>query len=278
MRLVRSALLAFLLAALTAGLALVGLSPAQAAAGPYTALGDSYSSGVGTRTYYPDSGSCYRSPRAYPVLVAQRLGAPLTFAACSGARVPDVLNQLGSLNASTEYVTVSVGGNDAGFADVITQCALPWPWTCTADIDNANNYIRNTLPGALDNLYTRIRDRAPNARVAVVGYPRLFNGEACNALARISRAEQTALNQTADLLATTIAGRAAAHGFGFVDVRGAFTGHAVCDDAEWINGLSNPIMESYHPKAVGQSSGYAPAVQSRLSSLTVDRQAPPRSV
>jgi len=273
MRPVRLALLAVLVAAM----ALVGI-PAQAAAGPYTALGDSYASGVGSREYYPDSGDCHRSPHAYPVLVGQSLGAPLTFAACSGARVPDVLNQLGSLSASTAYVSVSVGGNDAGFADVITQCALPWPWTCTTEINNANNFIRNTLPGLLDDLYTRIGDRAPNARVAVVGYPRLFNGEECNPAARISPAEQSSLNQTADLLATTTAARASAHGFAFVDVRSAFNGHAVCDDAEWINGLSNPILESYHPKAVGQSSGYAPLVRAQLASLAVDQQAPQRTL
>jgi lysophospholipase L1-like esterase len=254
-----------IITAAVALLSLVGVDQASAAAGPYTALGDSYSSGVGTKNYYPDSGSCYRSPQAYPVQVAARIGAPLTFAACSGARVPDVLNQLGSLSAGTAYVTVSVGGNDAGFADVITKCAYPWPWTCTGDITNANNYIRGTLPGALDNLYTQIRTRAPNARVVVVGYPRLFNGEECNALARISPSEQSALNQTADLLATTISGRATAHGFGFVDSRTAFTGHAVCDDVEWLNGLSNPVLESYHPNANGQTAGFTPLVQNKLT-------------
>lgn len=266
-----SARLAIVTAFATA-LTLVGVTQAQAAAGPYTALGDSYSSGVGTGNYYSDSGSCYRSPQAYPVQVAQRIGAPLTFVACSGARVPDVLNQLGSLNGSTAFVTVSVGGNDAGFADVITRCALPWPWTCTTEINNANNYIRNTLPGALNNLHNQIRTRAPSARVVVAGYPRLFNGEECNAGARISPAEQASLNQTADLLATTIAGRAAAHGFGFVDVRGAFTGHAVCDDVEWINGLSNPVLESYHPNARGQIAGYTPLVQSRLTAAAATAQ------
>jgi lysophospholipase L1-like esterase len=258
----------FRLAVVTATISLLtlaGVTQAQAAAGPYTALGDSYSSGVGTRTYYADSGSCYRGPNAYPVQVAARLGAPLTFAACSGAKVADVLNQLGSLNTSTAFVTVSVGGNDAGFADVITRCALPWPFTCTNEINNANNIIRNTLPGALDNLYTQIRSRAPNAKVVVAGYPRLFNGEECNLGARISPAEQASLNATADLLATTISGRAAAHGFGFVDVRTAFTGHAVCDDVEWLNGLSNPILESYHPNAAGQTNGYTPLVASALS-------------
>jgi lysophospholipase L1-like esterase len=269
MRPVRRSLLAVLAVLSSTALTLAVLPSAEAAAGPYTALGDSYSSGVGSRTYYEDSGSCYRSPKAYPVLVAQSLGAPLTFVACSGARVPDVLNQLGSLNASTGYVTVSVGGNDAGFADVITQCALPWPWTCTGDIDNANNFIRNSLPALLDNLYTQIHNRAPNARVAVVGYPRLFNGEQCNSLSRISPDEQSRLNGTADLLATTIHARASAHGFGFVDPRSAFTGHAVCDDVEWLNGLSNPVMESYHPNATGQSAGFAPLVRGGLGAAAV---------
>jgi lysophospholipase L1-like esterase len=247
------------------GLALVGAPVASAAPPAYTALGDSYASGVGTRTYYQDGTSCQRSSYAYPVLDAQRLGAALTFAACSGARVADVQNtQLGSLNAGTRYVSVTVGGNDAGFISVITQCAKPWPYTCWGDISNANNFIIGTLPGRLDTLYDAIRARASTARVVVVGYPRLFNGRECNLGARISSGEQSELNHTADLLASTIGARAAAHGFGFVDVRASFTTHAICDAVEWINGLSNPISESYHPNVTGQSTGYAPAVETSL--------------
>jgi lysophospholipase L1-like esterase len=248
---------------------LVWAAPAHAATPAYTALGDSYSSGVGTRTYYNDGSSCFRSPYAYPVLDAARIGAALTFAACSGARVGDVLNtQLGSLSAATAYVTVSVGGNDAGFTKVITQCALPWPYTCWGDINNANSYITNTLPGALDRLYNAIRARAPNARVAVVGYPRLFNESDCQSLARISPGEQAAMNDTANLLDNTTRSRAVAHGFAFVDPRTAFTGHAVCDAVEWLNGLSNPTSESYHPNRTGHSSGYAPLVASALLATT----------
>ena len=234
------------------------------AAGAYTALGDSYSSGTGTRVYY-DSSSCQRSPYAYPVIDAARLGATLTFAACAGARVADVQNnQLGSLNGTTNYVTVSVGGNDAGFSSVISACARPWPYTCWTEINNANNFIVNTLPARLDGLYSAIRSRAPIARVVVVGYPRIFNGEECNLASRISPGEQAELNRTADRLATTIGGRAAAHGFAFVDVRGIFTGHAVCDDVEWINGLSYPVGESYHPNQAGHANGYAGLVEIAL--------------
>ncbi|HEY6737345.1 MAG TPA: SGNH/GDSL hydrolase family protein [Actinopolymorphaceae bacterium] len=249
-------------------LALVALfvAPGPAQAAPvYSALGDSYSSGVGTREYYPDSGDCKRSPHAYPVLDAARIGADLRFAACSGARTTDVLNgQLGSLGVDTQYVTISIGGNDAGFASVITQCAKPWPTTCWGRIDEAQAFIRDTLPGRLDQVYSAIRSRAPHARVVVVGYPRLFNGEECNIAARISPGEQAELNETADLLATTIAARANAHGFTFVDVRSAFDGHAVCDDVEWVNGLSDPISESYHPNRAGQANGYTPLVEAAL--------------
>jgi lysophospholipase L1-like esterase len=243
----------------------IGLSGTAQAAPAYTALGDSFTSGVGTRVYAYDTSSCKRSNYAYPVLDAQRLGLTLTFAACSGAKVPDVLNQLGSLNADTAYVTVMVGGNDAGFAPVITQCAKPAPYTCTAQLDNAEAYIRNTLPGALDDLYDRIRSRASSAKVVVVGYPRLFMGEDCNAGTFFSPSEMSRLNALADLLNSTFAARAGAHSFGFANPTQAFVGHAVCDSPEWINGLSNPIGESYHPNTRGQA-GYADLVAGALGS------------
>jgi lysophospholipase L1-like esterase len=244
-------------------MALVGASPASAAPA-YTALGDSYASGVGTRTYYDDGTSCQRSPYAYPVIDAQRLGASLTFAACSGARTYDVRDrQLGSLSSTTSYITVQVGGNDAGFGTVIEQCAKPWPYTCWTEINNANYFIRNTLPGRLNELYGRIRTKAPYARIVVVGYPRIFNGEECNAVSRISPGEQSELNKTADLLSATIKGRAEAASFIYVDAIPAYVGHAVCDDVEWINGASWPLSESYHPNRAGQV-GYANLTEPRL--------------
>lgn len=235
---------------LALALALLSLTQAFAAGPAYTALGDSYSSGVGTRVYFDTA--CQRSIYAYPEIDAARLGASLTFAACGGAKTGDVLaNQLSSLNATTRYVTISVGGNDIGFSSVIKACALPWPYNCTGDINAANDKTRNELPAKLDAVYAKITALAPHARVAVVGYPRLFNGQECNLLARISPQEQAQLNASADLLATTTQARAAAHGFRFVDSRPAFTGHAVCDAVEWINGLSDPTSESYHPNRDG---------------------------
>lgn len=249
----------------TLALAALALTPAIARAGGYVALGDSYSSGVGTGTYYADGGACHRSPNAYPVLVAARLGASLRFSACSGAKTGDVLSsQLRPLRGSTRYVTISIGGNDAGFSRVIAKCAAPWPVSCDGEITGAQSYIRDTLPGKLDSVYSAIRSRAPGARVAVVGYPRLFSGRDCSVATFFSPAEETRLNQAADLLADTESGRAASFGFRFVDSRAAFAGHAVCGGIEWLNGLSSPLIESFHPNVSGQEDGYFPLVYDAL--------------
>jgi hypothetical protein len=248
-------------------------APAGAAAPSYVALGDSYSSGVGTRSYLDDGTSCQRSTYAYPSLVAAARGYALNFRACSGAKIPDVTNsQLSALGTATRYVTISVGGNDAGFSGVLTECAQPgWMSSCNAAIDKAQAYINTTLPGALSSLYASIRTKAPNARVVVVGYPRIFNGEDCNAGTWFSPAEETRLNATADLLDSKTSSAAAARGFTFADPTSRFVGHAVCDSVEWLNGLSNPISESYHPNRSGHASGYTPLVSPLLTgaSLTV---------
>ena len=66
-----------------------GAAPAQAA-NSYVALGDSYSSGTGTRSYIDDGTTCQRSVYAYPSLIAASKGMTLNFRACSGATVANV--------------------------------------------------------------------------------------------------------------------------------------------------------------------------------------------
>jgi lysophospholipase L1-like esterase len=242
--------------------ALGGGVTATALADNYVALGDSYSAGTGTRDYSLSS-SCNRGPYAYPALIAHdRPNTNLTFVACSGAKTTDVLNnQVQSLSTSTNIVTITIGGNDAGFSNVITQCALPLV-SCNSNITTAQSYINNSLPAALSAVYTQIKSRAPNAKVVVLGYPRLFMGVDCNAGTFFSTDEMTKLNATADMMKNVIGARAAAYGFTFKDAIPAFTGHAVCSSTEWLNGLSSPVSDSYHPNRTGHKSGYEPLVRS----------------
>ena len=246
-----------MLAALASGFA--GSGPA-ATTYSYVALGDSYSSGVGTGSYTLDS-TCKRSVYAYPYLYTQQhAGTSLTFVACSGAKTSDVLaTQVQSVTKSTTLVTMTVGGNDIGFANLIYQCTLG---DCSAALDSARANLEATVGGALDQVYGAVKSRAADgATIVVLGYPRMFSGASCFGTFGISSTERTKANALSDALDQTVAAHAAADGVTYKSSIGAFVGHAVCSASPWLNGLNFfNTGESYHPTRSGHSSGYLPLV------------------
>ncbi|MFC4020229.1 SGNH/GDSL hydrolase family protein [Micromonospora sp. GCM10011542] len=251
--------LAALVALLTATLgALLVPGTAQAATVNYVALGDSYSSGVGAGPY--DWSGCLRSQKSYAPLWAAAHGVTsFSFPACGGAVTADVINdQVNALSTGTTMVTITIGGNDAGFADVITSCRFGSTSSCTNAVNGAKAFATSTLPGRLDATYAAIRDRAPNARLIVLGYPRLFETTSCGWLA-MSTYKRTILNEAADVLASVTSARAAAAGATFADTRPTFAGHGVCAADPWIRDVSG-VIEAYHPDADGYRYGYLPAL------------------
>lgn len=260
MRTLLRAALTFVLA-IGAGLAILPGTASAAPSTDYVALGDSYSSGTGTGSYNLSS-SCQRSSLAYPALWAAQQGtASFTFAACAGATTSSVRSgQLGGLSAATDLVSITVGGNDAGFADTITACRLGSETDCFNRLNSASAFIQTTLPSRLDATYADIRGRAPNARLVVLGYPRMYRTGFC--WFEISDARRTRINAVADLLATVTGQRAAAAGATFLDARGPWSGHEVCSGSAWLNGTTWPIGDSYHPNRSGYSLGYLPMLRS----------------
>jgi lysophospholipase L1-like esterase len=240
--------------------------PASAAGARYVALGDSYSSGVGSGSYIAASGDCLRSTLAYSQLWANK-NAPASYVsvACSGAKTTDVIaNQVSALSSSTTLVSITIGGNDVGFSQVMTDCVIYGTSTCVSDVDAAENTARTQLPGWLDNAYNAIRAHAPNAKVVVLSYPRFYDTSVwyCIGLSSTSRKK---INEGADVLDSVIQQAAARHGFAFADVRSRFAaGHEICDgSASWLHSVDwGNIVQSYHPTATGQSSGYLPTFSS----------------
>jgi lysophospholipase L1-like esterase len=251
---------------LTALLAVVGTAvvavPATAAtAVNYVALGDSYSAGVGAGGYELSSGLCLRSPRSYAPLWAATHASHFVFAACGNATTDDVLdNQLGRLSAATTLVTITIGGNDAGFVEVVTTCVLGTDSGCRFAVNLAMGYATTVLPGKLAHLYATIRSRAPNARLVVLGYPRLFELTPSCTVFGLDLAKRTALDGAADTLAGVEASQAASAGATFIDVRGIFAGHGICGGSAWINPTTFPITDSYHPTANGYRYGFLAAL------------------
>ncbi|MGW1074581.1 SGNH/GDSL hydrolase family protein [Streptomyces sp. NPDC002537] len=254
-------------AVLTATLALLGAGPAQAAGKTaptgYVALGDSYSAGVGAGSYDSGSGDCKRSTRAYPALwAAAHTPGSFAFTACSGARTGDVLSsQLAPLNSATGLVSITIGGNDAGFSDTMSTCVFSDDSGCLDRIAQARSYIHDTLPGQLDQVYSAISAKAPAARVVVLGYPRFYQlGGSC--ITGLSETKRSAINDAADDIDSVIAKRAADHGFAYADVNTTFGGHEICSGDPWLHSVTFPVDESYHPTAAGQSGGYLPVFSS----------------
>lgn len=176
----------------------------------YVALGDSYSSGEGAKGYASGtdkkSNRCHRSRRAYPRLLADRQPQlrRLSFVACSGATTRDLYHrndeypteraQLSALRHRTKAVTITIGGNDVGFAAVIAACLAvgSTPHPSCATLPGLDPLVRARIaalaghrtPGIRDpdghpitpirKVLTDIHARAPHAKIYIAGYPRLF--------------------------------------------------------------------------------------------------------
>jgi lysophospholipase L1-like esterase len=251
-------------AAALAAATLPMLAPVQASAQPvvhYVALGDSYSSGVGAGSYIGSSGSCDRSTNAYPALW-DTANQPASYVseACSGATTATVLSsQLSALSTATTLVSITVGGNDVGFSSVMETCVLESTSSCVSAVNHAEALTASQLPGELDSVLSAISADAPNARVVVLGYPDLYDLNRSSSCIGLSTTDRTDLNQGADQLDSQIQAAAARHSDVFADVRGAFTGHEICDSGSWLHSVNFlDISESYHPTASGQSGAYEP--------------------
>ncbi|MBV9095543.1 MAG: SGNH/GDSL hydrolase family protein [Streptosporangiaceae bacterium] len=251
--------------------ATAGASPTgTAAAVNYVALGDSYSSGLGAGNDIAASGRCSRSSDAYPEQWATA-HSPASFAsaACAGATTSDVLaRQIAALSRRTTLVSITIGGNDAGFAAVMEACVLLPTGACLGAVSAAEAFIASQLPGRLDATLRAIRTAAPDARVIVLGYPHLYDLAASAGCIGLSTADRAALNTGADDLDAALAAAAAANGDTFADVRGQFAGHEICDSGSWLHSVDIlALSSSYHPTAAGQVAGYLPvfaaAVRSR---------------
>jgi lysophospholipase L1-like esterase len=251
-----------LAAASPASAAPASAKPAATAAATgvrYVALGDSYASGLGTGR---EHGNCDRSPAAYgPQWARAHQPASFTFAACSGATSRSIrTHRLSTLSPATTLVSLTVGGNDVGFSDVLQTCLIGSTHDCLQIIRGAEHATTTSLPRGLDRLLTAIRRHAPSAKVVLTGYPLLFDLSRHGSCAQMSHREQAALNHGANLLDATLKSAAGRHGAVFADVRGAFRHHAICDGAAWLRGLDLfGLTDSFHPNIAGQTRGYLPA-------------------
>jgi lysophospholipase L1-like esterase len=216
------------------------------AATRYVALGDSFAAGMGGGS---EQGKCVMSDNSYPDVFSAVAGVDLiTNAACSGATTADLLKrQLPPLDANTDLVTVSIGGNDLGVAAIASDCAAGKSVPCRNGISSALSLL-NVLPDRLDQVYTAVAKAAPNARIVVTGYAILYDASDPSAkdfgVAAAINAATIGLNE----VIKDAVDRQRADGVPITYLGVDFDGHGIGSAKPWVNAAG---ITAFHPTAVG---------------------------
>lgn len=255
----------------------------------FVALGDSYSAGIGTGldgNTLTAEGPCRRGQHAYPLLLHADLdettwsNTSLQWLSCTGARTTDLLlppssssssssygidkstepSQVDALNTSLpiDFATLSIGGNDLGFFDVMNACIFRfysfYSGTCEAALAAADEALQSDvfehrLALILHAILDKVAwERRPNFVITVTGYARFFNAAtpACDdmslgvwwggpKLKRDIRAKMNALvDATNEILRRTVARvsrrfRGSRPKVVFADYDALFEGHRFCE-------------------------------------------------
>ncbi|GIG55830.1 hypothetical protein Lfu02_02020 [Longispora fulva] len=194
------------------------------------------------------------------------------------AIAPDYqINMLWALrDRPVDLITLSIGGNDAGFSDVILQCALGFGG-CTggASLATYEAKLKATIDGLaprLRSVYDAVAETGGDARVLVIGYPHIFADNGSNNCAidnplswatSLGSAKMAMLNRMTDELDTVIANTVSAANeaprpgrIDYIDTRALFQGHDTCAGGNaWINKIrwAAPFVDtaSAHPNNAG---------------------------
>ncbi len=119
-------------------------------------------------------------------------------------------------------------------------------------------YVKSTLPGRLAAMLAGIRSHAPAAKIVVIDYPDFYDLSVPLCIG-LSSADHQALDNGINELDGALQTAAKNNGDTFADVRSGFSGRELCDGSGWLNSVTLPIGNSYHPTAAGQKNGYLPA-------------------
>lgn len=226
----------------------------------------------------------------------QQNGFQRSFVACSGAVTSNVrvngtpqsgefesqLDQTPIDDSLPALVTMTIGGNDMGFGDILEFC---FKYDCTDPLftfrtvkdENGNDvdltveqFIQRQIPivkRRLEDLYDEMRTRfGSDSTIVVLGYPQLFpapNRQDCYKLGWFE-GEMEMLRKGTHDFNVQIKAAAKEHGVHFVDLEEPFFDHEVCggpDDhkSEWINGPGfgavkggDSRKQMFHPTRRGQ--------------------------
>jgi lysophospholipase L1-like esterase len=173
-----------------------------------------------------------------------------------------------------QVATVSVGGNDIGFGDMLQNCVEPHVSRHLSDSTCYDTYesrlemtqlINRTIP-RWTALYKQLQTEAPMMRLYAIGYPSIASDTGkCGLNVNLGKGELEFAEELIAYLNGAVRQSASAAGIPYIDISQALAGHRLCEasgNGVAVNGLTAGNdsgglgikvlgKESYHPNALG---------------------------
>lgn len=229
-----------------------GTATATEQPGHIVVLGDSFAANN------IDISGCGQSPTAWPQQLADLTSRPLINEACSGASL-----------AETEYTIADEaikaeerGGFTDSAAAILIQLGMNGPWEgsnsggefvleCLVEngCDNTAPLLAKITPQAyaakVGPVIEYVRYYAPNAKIAIVGYPELVSADDPNGCINVAGVPVTVPNTSGigaftERLQLAQVGAAELTGVEFIDTQAISAGQGACSIAPLVNGVLNP--------------------------------------
>lgn len=199
--------------------------------------------------------------------------------------LPKQLDVFNDINGTVDYVTLSVGGNDVDFANIITTCATGSTYLGSTKLEKKINSLWDnfdTTQANIKKVYVDIQNAAGSqAEIIVAGYPKLLDKDGKGFV--ISKQEATLVNTNVskfnDKLESIVNEcRNSGMNIHFVDVEAEFDkdgGHQAYSSNAWINKImlgakeqdleDNAVASAYsvHPNELG-AQAYARCVNAKI--------------
>jgi lysophospholipase L1-like esterase len=246
-----------------------------ASAKTWVGLGDSFAAGplIPNQTLNPLG--CLRSTNNFARKASAQLGYTLTDVSCSGAKTDHMTAsqstdagtnapQFNALTATTDTVTVQIGGNDIGFSEILQNCATANPFDGCKDeyviggVDTISQRIANAAP-KVAAVIQGIHARSPVARVFVVNYAAILphtGSFGCWPQVPIAFSDVSWLRSKQQELNAMLATQAGANGATLVNDYTASIGHDACKSSSvrWVEPLvPGNAAAPFHPNLNGMT-------------------------
>ncbi|HTK39280.1 MAG TPA: SGNH/GDSL hydrolase family protein [Patescibacteria group bacterium] len=181
-------------------------------------------------------------------------------------------------------ITLTGGGNDVGFADILSYCAspemtisppityqfIPIPFTCDYAVKGSS--LNKMLYSSIDTVSTylslflkEVVDVSPNTHIILVGYPSFIAADTNCGLGSgyLNRTEKEMINDAVTYMNKKLKALASRENAYFVDIEDSLAGGRLCEGSRYVTSLGDlglkkvirdqEVSEAFHPNSRGHS-------------------------